>query len=134
MALIEDLRARVKKEKIGDPARVRELLMDAISARLEGYAAGLKLESPTVLLVIGVNGVGKTTTIGKLAAQFRADGKNVMIAAADTFRAAAIDQLKTWAQRAGGVPVVAQSEKLPIPRRSCSTPSPARRQRGRTCF
>ena len=109
MALIEDLRARVKKEKIGDPARVRELLMDAISARLEGYAP-FELKSPTVLLVIGVNGVGKTTTIGKLAAQFRADGKNVMIAAADTFRAAAIDQLKTWAQRAGGVPVIAQSE------------------------
>ncbi len=109
MSLIDDLRTRVKKEKIGDPQRVRALLMEAIAARLE-QAEPFHLETPTVLLVIGVNGVGKTTTIGKLAAQMHRDGYSVMIAAADTFRAAAIDQLKTWAHRAGDLPVIAQSE------------------------
>ncbi len=109
MELIEDLRARVKKEKIGDAQKIRELLMQAIMERLEGSTM-FEVKPPMVILVIGVNGVGKTTTIGKLAAQFHAEGKSVMVAAADTFRAAAIDQLKTWAQRAGGVPVIAQSE------------------------
>ena len=108
MALIEDLRARVKKEKIGDPARVRELLMDAISARLEGYAP-FELKSPTVLLVIGVNGVGKTTTIGKLAHRLSGEGKRVLLCAADTFRAAAADQLEIWAGRAN-VDIVRQHE------------------------
>jgi len=109
MELIDDLRTRVKKEKIGDAQKIRELLMQAIMERLEGSTM-FEVKPPMVILVIGVNGVGKTTTIGKLAAQFHAEGKSVMVAAADTFRAAAIDQLKTWAQRAGGVPVIAQSE------------------------
>jgi len=109
MELIDDLRTRVKKEKIGDAQKIRELLMQAIMERLEGSTM-FEVKPPMVILVIGVNGVGKTTTIGKLAAQFHAEGKSVMVAAADTFRAAAIEQLKTWAQRAGGVPVIAQSE------------------------
>ena len=68
-------------------------------------------ERRTVMLIIGVNGVGKTTSIGKLAAQYKARGKKVLIAAADTFRAAAIDQLKTWAERAE-VDIIAQSEGI----------------------
>ena len=95
------LRQRVKNERITDPAKIRELLQEIISGMLSGDDT-LKISTkPSVILVIGVNGVGKTTTIGKLAALLKAQGKSVLLGAADTFRAAAIDQLAIWAERAG---------------------------------
>ncbi|MBQ3078131.1 MAG: signal recognition particle-docking protein FtsY [Clostridia bacterium] len=102
--LLERLRERVKQERTEDPARVKELLGALISELLtEGEEERpFTLESkPAVILVIGVNGVGKTTTIGKLAARYAAEGKKVLLGAADTFRAAAADQLSIWAERAG---------------------------------
>lgn len=98
--ICEKLRARVKQEGATDAGRVRELLRDVIAEMLEGGEALHIDTKPSVILVIGVNGVGKTTTIGKLAANLRADGKKVILAAADTFRAAAIEQLEIWAGRA----------------------------------
>src|SRR5659263_3449 len=88
---------------------VRELLKQVMTEELT-FGEGLNLSTkPSIILVIGVNGVGKTTTIGKMAAQLKADGKKVIIAAADTFRAAAIDQLEIWAVRAG-VDIISQKE------------------------
>ncbi|MEE1318410.1 MAG: signal recognition particle-docking protein FtsY [Ruminococcus sp.] len=94
-----ELRTRVKKEGITDPAQINSLLEETVSEMLKG---GEELDistSPSIILVIGVNGVGKTTTIGKLANNFTKQGKKVILAAADTFRAAAIEQLDIWAQR-----------------------------------
>lgn len=100
-----ELRQRVKKEGIKDPKEIRGVLRLVISEMIEGDTS-LKLSTtPSIILVIGVNGVGKTTTIGKLASRLKAEGKSVMLGAADTFRAAAIDQLGIWAERAG-VPMV----------------------------
>lgn len=101
MNVVENLRKRVKKEHATDPALIKGMLIDEITAILsEGEEAEKEeLPSPTVMLVIGVNGVGKTTTIGKLAHNFKEEGKSVLLAAADTFRAAAIDQLEIWGQR-----------------------------------
>lgn len=108
--LISQLRAKVKKAGITQPADVRGLLMEVMTEELEGGGTALDFSSkPAVLLVIGVNGVGKTTTIGKLAADIKADGKKVLLAAADTFRAAAIEQLEIWAARAN-VDIVKQRE------------------------
>lgn len=108
--LISQLRAKVKKAGITQPADVRGLLMEVMIEELEGGGTALDFSSkPAVLLVIGVNGVGKTTTIGKLAADIKADGKKVLLAAADTFRAAAIEQLEIWAARAN-VDIVKQRE------------------------
>jgi fused signal recognition particle receptor len=108
--LISQLRAKVKKAGITQPADVRGLLMEVMTEELEGGGTALDFSSkPAVLLVIGVNGVGKTTTIGKLAADIKADGKKVLLAAADTFRAAAIEQLEIWAARAH-VDIVKQKE------------------------
>jgi len=102
MNIIENLRKRVKKEHITDPQAIRGMLIEEITAILEEDAQEQEnLPSPTVMLVIGVNGVGKTTTIGKLSHNFKEQGKNVLLGAADTFRAAAIDQLEVWGQRAG---------------------------------
>ncbi|MBR6408402.1 MAG: signal recognition particle-docking protein FtsY [Clostridia bacterium] len=99
--ICEELRRRVKKEGVTDPQQIRELLQEVIAEMLEG-GEGLRASTkPSVIMVIGVNGVGKTTTIGKLAANLKADGKKVLLSAADTFRAAAIDQLQIWADRAG---------------------------------
>lgn len=98
--IISQLRAKVKKEGARDPAEVKNLLRGIMTEMLSG---GEKLNlstKPSVILVIGVNGVGKTTTIGKMAADLKSRGKKVILAAADTFRAAAIDQLEIWAQRA----------------------------------
>lgn len=97
--ICNELRDRVKKEGITDPNEINRLLEEVITEMLSG---GEELDistSPSVILVIGVNGVGKTTTIGKLANSLRLQGKRVLLAAADTFRAAAIDQLDIWAQR-----------------------------------
>jgi fused signal recognition particle receptor len=99
--LLEELREQVKKQKIKDPMDCRKLLIDSIRARMRNdYDAYEFLFHTSVIFVIGVNGVGKTTTIGKLAAKFRSQHKKVVIAAADTFRAAAGEQLKVWADRA----------------------------------
>ncbi len=95
------LRERVKSEHITDPDEIRTLLRDIIADMLKGESC-LKLDTkPSVVLVIGVNGVGKTTTIGKLASNLKSEGKHVVLGAADTFRAAAIDQLGIWAERSG---------------------------------
>lgn len=97
--ICDELRDRVKKEGIKDPALINELLRDIVAEMLRG---GEELDistSPSIILVIGVNGVGKTTTIGKLANNLSKQGKKVVLAAADTFRAAAIEQLDIWAQR-----------------------------------
>ena len=100
--IIQSLRERIKKEKIEDEEQVKEALREEIQKILEISDNTLKLETkPSVILVIGVNGVGKTTSIGKIAAKLSREGKKVVIAAADTFRAAAVEQLEIWAKRAG---------------------------------
>lgn len=99
--ICDRLRERVKKDGVTDPSLIKDMLKDVISDML-GEEQKLNLSTtPSVVLVIGVNGVGKTTTIGKLAYQLKNEGKKVIVAAADTFRAAAIDQLEVWTQRAG---------------------------------
>ncbi|MBR6541649.1 MAG: signal recognition particle receptor subunit alpha, partial [Anaerotignum sp.] len=100
MDIVENLRKRVKREHATDPSLIKGMLIDEITAILEeGAEEDEKLPNPSVLLVIGVNGVGKTTTIGKLAHNYKEEGKSVLLAAADTFRAAAIDQLEIWGER-----------------------------------
>lgn len=95
------LRSRVKEEGVTDPVKVRGLLQQVIANMLEGGEELHISTKPSIILVIGVNGVGKTTTIGKLAANLKGEGKRVILGAADTFRAAAIEQLQVWADRAG---------------------------------
>lgn len=95
------LRQKVKERGVKDPEQIFALLRETVSEMMRGGEALCLSTSPSVILVIGVNGVGKTTTIGKLAASLRREGKQVLLAAADTFRAAAIDQLQVWADRAG---------------------------------
>ncbi|MBQ3615126.1 MAG: signal recognition particle-docking protein FtsY [Anaerotignum sp.] len=110
MDIVENLRKRVKREHATDPSVIKDMLIDEITAILEeGAEEAESLPNPSVLLVIGVNGVGKTTTIGKLAHNYKEEGKTVMLAAADTFRAAAIDQLEIWGER-NNVPVIKQEE------------------------
>lgn len=100
--IIEELRDRVKTKRITDGNDVKDELKVVISEILSECDSTMNLSTtPAVILVIGVNGVGKTTSIGKIAAQYKAQGKKVMLAAADTFRAAAIDQLDIWAERVG---------------------------------
>lgn len=100
--IIETLRENVKKKHITDGNVVKEELKEIISGILEETDSAMKLSTvPSVILVIGVNGVGKTTSIGKIASHYKEQGKKVLLAAADTFRAAAIDQLDIWAQRSG---------------------------------
>lgn len=100
--LIDELRDRVKRKHITDGNEVKKELQAVISDALCEIDSEMKLDTtPSVVLVIGVNGVGKTTSIGKMAMHYKAQGKRVMLAAADTFRAAAIDQLDIWADRAG---------------------------------
>ena len=108
--IVEDLKTRVKEEHIKEAQACRDLVINIIRDQMQVDETAYDFENKkTVVLVIGVNGVGKTTSIGKLAAQYKARGKKVLMAAADTFRAAAIDQLKTWANRAG-VDIIAQNE------------------------
>lgn len=99
--ICEQLRKRVKETGTKDPSEVKNLLQDVISEMMDGGQELVINTTPSAILVIGVNGVGKTTTIGKLCASLRSQGKKVVIAAADTFRAAAIDQLAIWADRSG---------------------------------
>jgi fused signal recognition particle receptor len=99
--ILDNLRAKVKEQKIKDPEECRELLINSIKEQMTVNEAAYDFESKkSIILVMGVNGVGKTTTVGKLAGQLRNQGKKVIIAAADTFRAAAIEQLTQWAHRA----------------------------------
>lgn len=99
--ICDELRKRVKKEGITDPAMIHDLLADVIADMLGNSNELMINTKPSIILVIGVNGVGKTTTIGKIAANLVRSGKKVTLAAADTFRAAAIDQLEIWAERSG---------------------------------
>ncbi|CAG7603404.1 Signal recognition particle receptor FtsY [Paenibacillus solanacearum] len=104
MKLIEDLRGEVKKRKIESPSELQPILSEMLIGLLKGDEnTGLKMadEGLTVILFVGVNGVGKTTTIGKLAHKLKSEGKKVMLAAGDTFRAGAIEQLEEWGRRAG---------------------------------
>ncbi len=99
--ICEELRKKVKKEGVSDPEQVRNMMAEVIAEMLRG-GQELDLENkPAIILMIGVNGAGKTTTIGKLAKRFTDEGKRVVLAAADTFRAAAIEQLEVWAERSG---------------------------------
>ena len=104
---VNRLREKCTTEKIGDPAKAREALKGILVDILK--AEPMNLKSPMVLLIIGVNGVGKTTSIGKLASRMKVMGRRVVICAGDTFRAAAADQLTVWAERAN-VPIVKQKE------------------------
>ena len=104
---VNRLKEKCKAEKIGDPARAREALKDILVDILT--ADPMRLSSPMVLIIIGVNGVGKTTSIGKLSSRLKAMGRRVVICAGDTFRAAAADQLTVWAERAD-VPIVKRTE------------------------
>lgn len=110
MFIMEDLRKKVKEQNIKDPLECKQLLMDSIMEQMDLGENAYEFEKrQSVLLIIGVNGVGKTTSVGKLAGQMKDDGKKVIVAAADTFRAAAIEQLSEWAKRAG-VDLIAQQE------------------------
>ncbi len=106
--LVERVRAKVKAQKIGRPEAIHQLIREAIVEQL-GENAPLELPKGSVILMVGVNGTGKTTTAGKLAAKYKGEGKTVLLAAADTFRAAAADQLEVWSQRAG-VPMIRHGE------------------------
>ena len=99
--ICEKVKVRVKETGTTDPAEIRGLLQEVVAEMLTGGQELNLNTKPSVILVIGVNGVGKTTTIGKMANRFKNDGKKVLLAAADTFRAAAIDQLQIWADRSG---------------------------------
>ncbi len=100
--IIDNLRERIKKEKIEDEENVKKALRDEMKKILDSQDISLNLNTkPSVILVVGVNGVGKTTSIGKIANRLKKDGKKVVLAAADTFRAAAVEQLEIWANRSG---------------------------------
>lgn len=109
-SILEDLREKVKENKIKEPAQCRQLLMESMinQMKLEDTAYNFE-HRKSVVLLIGVNGVGKTTSVGKLAGQLKNMGKKVIVAAADTFRAGAIEQLTEWAHRAN-VDIIAQKE------------------------
>ena len=110
LRIIEDLKRKTKENKLTNPGDIKELLKEELIEILAENAPELKVEiSPSVIVVIGVNGVGKTTSIGKIANLLKQNGKKVILAAGDTFRAAAIDQLEIWSNRVG-VDVIKQSE------------------------
>lgn len=112
MLLIDRLKETIREKQIKDPKLVKGLLAEEIRAILEDDPAKNRLNvepSPAIILIVGVNGVGKTTTIGKLAYRFKTEGKSVLIAAADTFRAAAIEQIETWGERSN-TPVISHKE------------------------
>ena len=99
--IVDRLRAKVAKENLRNGEQVRKAIKEIVAELLDGGEQMEMITMPSIILVIGVNGVGKTTTIGKMAAMYKAQGKKVILGAADTFRAAAIDQLQIWADRAG---------------------------------
>lgn len=101
--LVDEIRTAVKKRKISSPQEINELIKEEINNILSSQSNSLNLTTDklTVIMVVGVNGAGKTTSIGKLAYRFKSEGKKVLLAAGDTFRAAAIDQLQVWADRVG---------------------------------
>ncbi|QKT03273.1 signal recognition particle-docking protein FtsY [Ectothiorhodospiraceae bacterium 2226] len=108
--IIDDLTARVSRKQLGDVAALRDALREDMLALLAPSNHPLTIPAgprPYVILMVGINGAGKTTTIGKLAKRFQADGHNVMLAAGDTFRAAAVEQIKVWGER-NNIPVIAQ--------------------------
>lgn len=107
--VVEELRNRVDKNEVRNPKHAKMIIAEIIADMLDGGDDMGLITIPSVILMIGVNGVGKTTTIGKLAARFKSEGKKVLIGAADTFRAAAIEQLEVWANRAG-VELIKQKE------------------------
>ena len=110
MSIVADLRAKVKEQHIKEPSECKELLMDSMKKQMDLGENAYEFENrKSVVLVIGVNGVGKTTSVGKLAGQLKDKGRKVILAAADTFRAAATQQLTEWAHRAG-VEIIAQQE------------------------
>ena len=107
--IIDKLRIKIKKEKIEDEENVKKALKDIIKEILDSQDSSLILDSkPAIILVVGVNGVGKTTSIGKLANKLTKQGKKVILAAADTFRAAAVEQLEIWAERSNSIIVKKQ--------------------------
>lgn len=109
-AIVEDLRKKVKERHIKEPAECKQVLIESIKQQMDLGENAYEFENRnSVVLVIGVNGVGKTTSVGKLAGQLKDSGKRVIVAAADTFRAAATNQLTEWANRAG-VEIIAQQE------------------------
>ncbi len=109
-AIIDNLRAKVKEDKIKDPEECRDLLITSMKEQMNVEEAAYDFENQkSIILVMGVNGVGKTTTVGKLAGQLKEQGKKVIVAAADTFRAGAISQLTEWANRAN-VDIISQKE------------------------
>ncbi len=99
--IVSELRVRVRKNEVRNPKHAKMIISDIIADMLDGGEDMGLITIPSIILVIGVNGVGKTTTIGKLAAKYKREGKKVILGAADTFRAAAIEQLEVWADRAG---------------------------------
>ncbi len=108
--VIDDLRERVEELGLKDASECKQLVMDSLRNQMHVPDNAYCFEdAKTVMLIIGVNGVGKTTSIGKLAAQYKKQGRSVLLAAADTFRAGAVEQLKTWAERAG-VDIISQGE------------------------
>ena len=124
---VKELRKVVYEKSIQRGDDVKQALRDILEKKLEVGDTSLDLSTtPSVVLIIGVNGVGKTTSIGKLANRYKKQGKRVLLCAADTFRAAAADQLEIWADRAG-VEIV-RSRVVPIPARCCSTPCRRRRR------
>ena len=107
--ICDELRSRIKRDGVTDPSLIKGMLKEIVVEMVEGDVE-LKINTkPSIILVIGVNGAGKTTTIGKLALQLKNQGKSIVLGAADTFRAAAIDQLGVWADRAG-VPMISNAE------------------------
>ncbi len=107
--IVSQLRDRAKKQRLTDAAELRPVIKEVVRGILDVRCPDAITDSPRVLLMIGVNGVGKTTSIGKLAARYTAEGKKVLLAAADTFRAAAIEQLTIWGERTN-TPVIAHSQ------------------------
>ncbi len=101
MKLVEDLKETAEEEEIKEPSKLMEILKEELRARLSDGLMEEEADQPTVLMVVGVNGVGKTTTIGKIAKRAKSAGKDVLLAAGDTFRAGAIQQLKSWADKVG---------------------------------
>lgn len=110
MNIVEDLRNKVKQQHIKEPSQCKEILIESMKEQMNLGDNAYEFEhQKSVILVIGVNGVGKTTSVGKLAGQLKDQGRKVILAAADTFRAAAIEQLTEWSNRAG-VEIIAQQE------------------------